>query len=102
MRIWTLFVRKRLSCLRGPCRLGAVVSECSDAEEEALSAYGSNLGVAFQLVDDILDYNADESELGKTVGDDFREGKVTLPILLGVGTWHRRRPCIPGVVPLLI
>ncbi|MBC7434053.1 MAG: polyprenyl synthetase family protein, partial [Rubritepida sp.] len=52
------------------------------AEEEALDAYGRNLGVAFQLVDDALDYAADEAVLGKTVGDDFREGKISLPVLV--------------------
>ena len=50
--------------------------------EEALAAYGQNLGVAFQLVDDALDYSASQEALGKTVGDDFREGKITLPIIL--------------------
>src|SRR5208337_1139476 len=52
-----------------------------DTEEAALAAYGSNLGIAFQLVDDALDYAADQATLGKTVGDDFREGKITLPVL---------------------
>ena len=47
----------------------------------ALDSYGTNLGMAFQLVDDALDYAADQAMLGKTVGDDFREGKITLPVL---------------------
>jgi octaprenyl-diphosphate synthase len=47
----------------------------------ALSEYGGMLGIAFQLVDDALDYAANQAELGKTVGDDFREGKITLPVL---------------------
>ncbi|MBO93010.1 MAG: hypothetical protein CMM27_13940 [Rhodospirillaceae bacterium] len=51
-------------------------------EEEALAAYGTNLGVAFQLVDDALDYSARQAELGKTIGDDFSEGKITLPVIL--------------------
>ncbi|WP_160122922.1 polyprenyl synthetase family protein [Rhodovarius lipocyclicus] len=63
-------------------RIGAVVQDRPAAEEEALDAYGRTLGVAFQLVDDALDYAADEAVLGKTVGDDFREGKITLPVLL--------------------
>ncbi len=50
--------------------------------EPALATYGLNLGIAFQLVDDALDYAADQAALGKTVGDDFREGKVTLPVLM--------------------
>ena len=65
-------------------RIGAVVSGRPAAEEEALDSYGRNLGVAFQLVDDALDYSADEAVLGKTVGDDFREGKITLPIVLAL------------------
>ncbi len=51
------------------------------AEEQALAEFGENLGMAFQLVDDALDYAADQATLGKTVGDDFREGKITLPVL---------------------
>jgi octaprenyl-diphosphate synthase len=63
------------------CQVGAVVAGRPDAEP-ALAEYGLNLGIAFQLVDDALDYAADEQVLGKTVGDDFREGKITLPVLL--------------------
>jgi octaprenyl-diphosphate synthase len=62
--------------------VGAVVAGRPAAEQAALRAYGHNLGVAFQLVDDALDYSAEQERLGKTVGDDFREGKITLPVLL--------------------
>ena len=61
---------------------GAVVADRPRAEEEALASYGQSLGVAFQLVDDALDYSAQQAELGKAVGDDFRDGKITLPILI--------------------
>jgi octaprenyl-diphosphate synthase len=64
------------------CRLGAVVADRPKTEEEALDAFGMNLGVAFQLIDDVLDYSAKQATLGKTVGDDFREGKITLPVIL--------------------
>jgi octaprenyl-diphosphate synthase len=64
------------------CQVGAVVAERPAVEERALADYGANLGMAFQLVDDALDYAADQGTLGKTVGDDFREGKVTLPVLV--------------------
>jgi len=67
---------------RAACQVGAVVAERSEAEEEALEAYGLNLGIAFQLVDDVLDYSAKQAELGKAIGDDFRDGKITLPIIL--------------------
>lgn len=66
------------------CRVGAVVAARPAAEEEALRTYGLNLGIAFQIVDDVLDYVAEQSKLGKTVGDDFREGKVTLPVILAM------------------
>jgi octaprenyl-diphosphate synthase len=65
-------------------RIGAVLGDRPAPEEEALAVYGRNLGIAFQLVDDMLDYSAREAELGKTVGDDFREGKITLPVVLAV------------------
>jgi octaprenyl-diphosphate synthase len=63
-------------------QIGAVIANRPAEEEEALAAFGLNLGIAFQLVDDMLDYSARQAELGKTVGDDFREGKITLPIVL--------------------
>jgi len=64
------------------CRLGTIVAERPKIEEEALQAFGMNLGIAFQLIDDVLDYSAKQATLGKTVGDDFREGKITLPVIL--------------------
>ena len=64
------------------CRVGAVVAERPMVEEDALETYGMNLGIVFQLVDDVLDYSAEQAKLGKTVGDDFREGKITLPVIL--------------------
>ena len=63
-------------------QIGPVVAERPEAEELALEGFGRDLGVAFQLVDDVLDYAAEQEALGKTVGDDFREGKVTLPVIL--------------------
>jgi len=63
-------------------RIGAVVAERPQEEEEALDRYGRNLGIAFQLVDDMLDFSAQPSEFGKSIGNDFRDGKVTLPVLL--------------------
>lgn len=64
------------------CRIGAVVAERPKVEEDALDSFGMNLGIVFQLIDDVLDYRADQTKLGKTVGDDFREGKITLPVIL--------------------
>ncbi|MBL4836029.1 MAG: polyprenyl synthetase family protein [Kordiimonadaceae bacterium] len=64
------------------CEVAGVVAEQGEDVEAALSAYGKYLGIAFQLVDDALDYNADKTKLGKEIGDDFREGKITLPVIL--------------------
>ncbi len=63
-------------------RIGAVVADRPAAEEAALEQFGRNLGIAYQLIDDMLDFSAHQSELGKSVGDDFRDGKITLPILI--------------------
>lgn len=62
--------------------VGAVIASAPEHQRKALSQFGQSLGVAFQLMDDVLDYTANEKQLGKTIGDDFREGKVTLPIIL--------------------
>ena len=63
-------------------RIAAVVAERSEGVERALEDYGRNLGIAFQLVDDAIDYDSDAGEMGKGKGDDFREGKMTLPVIL--------------------
>jgi octaprenyl-diphosphate synthase len=74
-------------------RISAVVAECGEAEERALDDYGRNLGIAFQLVDDAIDYDSTAAEMGKDRGDDFREGKMTLPVILAYarGTPEERR-----------
>ncbi|MCE4225237.1 polyprenyl synthetase family protein [Methylobacterium sp. C25] len=64
------------------CEVGPVLAERPRAEQAACRSYGMNLGIAFQLVDDVLDYGGTSASLGKNVGDDFREGKITLPIVL--------------------
>jgi octaprenyl-diphosphate synthase len=68
------------------CKIGAVVAERPKVEEEALDTFGMNLGIAFQVIDDVLDYSAKQATLGKTVGDDFKEGKISLPVILA---FHR-------------
>ncbi len=88
---------KTAALFAAACRIGAVVADRPSAEEEALESYGRNLGIAFQLVDDALDYASRSVTLGKTVGDDFREGKITLPVILAYrrgndderAFWHR-------------
>src|SRR6186713_305869 len=64
------------------CEVGPVLTSRPKAEQAACRSFGMNLGIAFQLVDDALDYGGKAAKLGKNVGDDFREGKVTLPVVL--------------------
>lgn len=64
--------------------VGAALSNRDSDERAALRSYGMNLGIAFQLIDDALDYSGQQALLGKAVGDDFREGKITLPVLLAL------------------
>jgi octaprenyl-diphosphate synthase len=73
---------KTAALFAAACRIAAVVAERSEGEEAALDAYGRNLGIAFQLVDDAIDYTSDAGTMGKDAGDDFREGKMTLPVIL--------------------
>jgi octaprenyl-diphosphate synthase len=73
---------KTAALFAAACEVGAAVANRPESEAAALAEYGMNLGIAFQLVDDALDYAADQAVLGKTVGDDFREGKITLPVLV--------------------
>jgi octaprenyl-diphosphate synthase len=73
---------KTAALFAAACRIAAVVAERPEEEEQALDSYGRNLGIAFQLVDDAIDYASDEATMGKDVGDDFRDGKVTLPVIL--------------------
>jgi octaprenyl-diphosphate synthase len=63
------------------CRLGAIISKAPLSQEDALTAYGKKLGLAFQITDDTLDYAADQKQLGKALGKDLEEGKVTLPLI---------------------
>ncbi len=77
-----IITAKTAALFAAACRISAVVAECDDATEAALDSYGRNLGIAFQLVDDAIDYVSDEATMDKDVGDDFRDGKVTLPVIL--------------------
>jgi octaprenyl-diphosphate synthase len=63
-------------------RVGAVVADRPKVEEDALESFGLNLGIAFQLTDDVIDYASTAEKMGKSVGDDFRDGKITLPVVL--------------------
>ncbi len=73
---------KTAALFAAACRVSPVVAEASEDAELALEAYGKNLGIAFQLSDDVIDYASDSATMGKGVGDDFRDGKMTLPVIL--------------------
>ena len=73
---------KTAALFAAACRISPVVAEAGEEAEEALESFGRNLGVAFQLIDDAIDYSSDEATMGKGRGDDFRDGKVTLPVIL--------------------
>jgi octaprenyl-diphosphate synthase len=73
---------KTAALFAAACEVGPTLAHRGKAEIEACRGYGVNLGIAFQLVDDALDYGGSAAKLGKNVGDDFREGKITLPVVL--------------------
>lgn len=73
---------KTAALFSAAAEVGPIIAEASKAERAALRSYGLNLGLAFQLVDDALDYGGNARDLGKNTGDDFREGKITLPVVL--------------------
>ena len=78
----TIIAAKTAALFAAACRIAPVVAEASEEIELALEAYGRNLGIAFQLADDVIDYASDTETMGKGVGDDFRDGKMTLPLIL--------------------
>ncbi|NCC28613.1 MAG: octaprenyl diphosphate synthase [Gammaproteobacteria bacterium] len=87
-RYMEVITRKTATLFEAGVRLGAVLAGSGADVEEAAASYGLNLGIAFQLIDDALDYNARNADLGKNVGDDLDEGKPTLPVIraMAIGT----------------
>jgi len=81
-RYLEIITAKTAALFAAACRIAPVIAERDEDVELALDAFGRNLGIAFQLVDDAIDYVSDEATMGKGVGDDFRDGKVTLPVIL--------------------
>jgi octaprenyl-diphosphate synthase len=73
---------KTAALFAAACEIGPAVQGAGKAEQAACRSYGANLGIAFQLVDDALDYGGHGASMGKNTGDDFREGKITLPVVL--------------------
>lgn len=91
-RYMEVIQRKTATLFEAGTRLGAVITETSAEVESAMASYGLHLGIAFQLVDDALDYMADDGAIGKRIGDDLDEGKPTLPVIraLEVGSEAQR------------
>ncbi|MCI5060606.1 MAG: polyprenyl synthetase family protein [Alphaproteobacteria bacterium] len=75
---------KTASLFAAACEVGPVIAEQDSATTKAMRDYGMNIGMAFQIIDDVLDYNSAREKIGKTVGDDFREGKITLPVIIAL------------------
>ncbi len=75
---------KTAALFEAAARIGAVLAGCDDAAEQRAAAYGRSVGLAFQLIDDALDYNGNAEQMGKNVGDDLREGKPTLPLIVAM------------------
>ncbi len=76
---------KTASLFSAASQVGAISANASEAEVNALKSFGTNFGMTFQLVDDAIDYSSNQNILGKNIGDDFKEGKITLPIILAYG-----------------
>ncbi len=87
-----VILRKTATLFEAGTRLGAVLCNASDKEEQALADYGLHLGIAFQIIDDALDYSSSNEEIGKNIGDDLAEGKPTLPLIraMQVGTQEQK------------
>jgi octaprenyl-diphosphate synthase len=75
---------KTAKLFEASARIGAVLAESTPATEQACATYGQALGTAFQIIDDVLDYDGDAAEMGKNLGDDLREGKSTLPLIAAI------------------
>src|SRR5207237_5330294 len=79
---------KTAALFAAACRVSPVLAEASEDAELAFECYGRNLAIAFQLSDDVIDYASDAATMGKGVGDDFRDGKMTLPVILAYARGH--------------
>ena len=90
--------RKTAYLFSGCCEIGAILGGASEREQAELRDYGMNLGIAFQLADDLLDFTADEKALGKAAGADLIEGKVTLPLILLQERLPEIRPEVESVI----
>lgn len=92
-----IILSKTATLFSAACEVSPIIAECSEEKIKALSNFGLYLGISFQIIDDVLDYSSEQDLLGKTIGDDFREGKVTLPVIISYAQsnddekafWHK-------------
>lgn len=100
-----VITRKTAVLISAACQIGAIFGGGTTAQERALTTYGLNLGIAFQLIDDTLDFTGDADELGKPVGNDIQQGKATLPLIFvlrnGSATERARLKTLFTVEPML-
>lgn len=86
--------KKTASLFSGSCQIGGIIGNASKKEELSLAEYGTNLGMSFQIIDDLLDYTGNEKDLGKPILSDLKEGRITLPLVYTMnndGKVNRRR-----------
>lgn len=83
-KYYEVIAAKTAALFAAACEIGPVIAEQDAQNVQALRQYGHNLGMAFQIADDVLDYSAEREKLGKAIGDDFREGKLTAPVILAI------------------
>lgn len=98
LQYFDILERKTAYLFSACCEIGAILGEGDDEERQALRNYGLDLGVAFQLLDDVLDVTSDDKKLGKAAGSDLLEGKITLPILLLLEVEPALRPVLNQVI----
>ena len=80
---------KTASLFSAACQVGGISGGAKENEYQALKSFGTNFGMTFQLIDDAIDYSSNSKTMGKNIGDDFKEGKITLPIILAYGRSHK-------------
>ena len=81
---------KTASLFSAACQVGGISGGAKDNEQQALKSFGTNFGMTFQLIDDAIDYSSNSKTMGKNIGDDFKEGKITLPLILAYGRSNKK------------
>jgi len=90
----SIITRKTACLISAATHIGAILGEVSDEKEQALSAFGMDVGIAFQMIDDLLDYTSKEEEFGKKIGIDLQEGKITLPLIFALSQCNEEEKAV--------